>query len=50
MPRRPAKGFAAAHTSFVSSAVATESDGQLGFNKAIVADDRDGHAIVVEQK
>jgi catechol 2,3-dioxygenase-like lactoylglutathione lyase family enzyme len=45
-----AKEFWAAHASFVSSAVVSESDGQLGFKKAFVARDPDGHAILVEQE
>jgi hypothetical protein len=38
------------HTSFVSSGVVAESDGQLGVRKAFVARDPDGDAILVEQK
>jgi len=45
-----AKQFSNAHASFVSSGVVTESDGQLGFKKAFVARDPDGHAILVEEK
>jgi catechol 2,3-dioxygenase-like lactoylglutathione lyase family enzyme len=45
-----AKQFSNAHASFVSSGVVAESDGQLGFKKAFVARDPDGHAILVEEK
>jgi catechol 2,3-dioxygenase-like lactoylglutathione lyase family enzyme len=38
-----AKQFSNMHVSFVSSGVVAESDGQLGFKKAFVARDRDGH-------
>ena len=45
-----AKQFSNAHASFVSSCVVAESDGQLGFKKAFVARDPDGHAILVEER
>jgi hypothetical protein len=45
-----AKQFSNAHACFVSSGVVAESDGQLGFKKAFVARDPDGHAILVEEK
>jgi len=45
-----AKQFSNAHASFVSCGVVAESDGQLGFKKAFVARDPDGHAILVEEK
>ena len=45
-----AKQFSSAHASFVSSGVVAESDGQLGFKKAFVARDPDGHAILVEER
>ena len=45
-----AKEFAIAHETLVSSGVVSESDGQLGFKKAFVARDPDGHAILVEEK
>jgi catechol 2,3-dioxygenase-like lactoylglutathione lyase family enzyme len=45
-----AKQFSNAHASFVSSGVVAESDGQLGFKKAFVARDPDGHAILVEER
>lgn len=45
-----AKQFSNEHASFVSSGVVAESDGQLGFKKAFLARDPDGHAILVEEK
>jgi catechol 2,3-dioxygenase-like lactoylglutathione lyase family enzyme len=45
-----ANKFLSANTKFVSSTVVTESDGQLGFHKAFLIRDPDGHAIRVEQK
>ncbi|PYX09923.1 MAG: glyoxalase [Acidobacteria bacterium] len=45
-----AQQFANAHTKFVSSGVVPESDGQLGFHKAFLVRDPDGHAILVEEK
>lgn len=48
--RTAAKKFSSEHVRFVSSGVVSESHGQLGFNKAFVARDPDGHAILVEEK
>jgi catechol 2,3-dioxygenase-like lactoylglutathione lyase family enzyme len=45
-----AQKFASALTKFVSSAVVTESDGQLGFRNAFLVRDPDGHAILIEEK
>ena len=45
-----AKQFSHAHAPFVSSGVVAESDGQLGFKKAFLARDPDGHAILVEER
>lgn len=45
-----AQKFTSAHTKFVSSGVITESDGQLGFRKAFLVRDPDGHAILIEEK
>ena len=45
-----AKLFSIAHTTFVSSGIVAESDGQLGFKRAFVARDPDGHAVLVEEK
>ena len=45
-----ARKFSDEHVRFVSSGVVSESDGQLGFKKAFVARDPDGHAILVEEK
>jgi catechol 2,3-dioxygenase-like lactoylglutathione lyase family enzyme len=45
-----AQQFSNAHTKFVSSGVVSESDGQLGFHKAFLVRDPDGHAILVEEK
>jgi len=45
-----ARQFSNAHASFVSSGVVAESDGQLGFKKAFLARDPDGHAILVEER
>jgi catechol 2,3-dioxygenase-like lactoylglutathione lyase family enzyme len=42
--------FSKEHAKFVSSGVVSESDGQLGFSKAFLARDPDGHAILVEEK
>lgn len=44
-----AKKFSSAHATLVSSGVVSESDGQLGFKKAFLARDPDGHAILVEE-
>jgi catechol 2,3-dioxygenase-like lactoylglutathione lyase family enzyme len=38
------------YAKFVSSGVVAESDGQLGFQKAFLVRDPDGHAILVEEK
>ena len=38
------------HAKFVSSGVVTESHGQLGFQKAFLVRDPDGHSILVEEK
>jgi catechol 2,3-dioxygenase-like lactoylglutathione lyase family enzyme len=45
-----AQQFSAARTKFVSSGLVSESDGQLGFHKAFLVRDPDGHAILVEEK
>jgi len=45
-----AKKFISAHTKFVSSGVITESDGQLGFQRAFLVRDPDGHAILIKEK
>jgi catechol 2,3-dioxygenase-like lactoylglutathione lyase family enzyme len=45
-----AQRFSAAHATFVSSGVVSESDRQLGFQKAFLVRDPDGHAILVEEK
>ena len=45
-----AKKFISAHTKFVSSGVITESDGQLGFRRAFLVRDPDGHPILVKEK
>jgi catechol 2,3-dioxygenase-like lactoylglutathione lyase family enzyme len=45
-----AQKFASAHSRFVSSGVVTESDGQMGFRKAFLVRDPDGHAILIEEK
>lgn len=45
-----AQTLTSAHTKFVSSGVVGESDGQLGFRKALQVRDPDGHAILVEEK
>jgi len=42
--------FISAHTKFVSSEVITESDGQLGFRRAFLVRDPDGHPILIEEK
>ena len=42
--------FISAHTKFVSSGVITESDGQLGFRRAFLVRDPDGHPILIEEK
>jgi catechol 2,3-dioxygenase-like lactoylglutathione lyase family enzyme len=38
------------HTNFVSSGVVSESDAGLGFHKAFLVRDPDGHAILIEEK
>jgi catechol 2,3-dioxygenase-like lactoylglutathione lyase family enzyme len=38
------------HFHFVSSGLVSESHGQLGFSKAFIARDPDGHAILVQEK
>jgi catechol 2,3-dioxygenase-like lactoylglutathione lyase family enzyme len=45
-----ARKLSAARTKFVSSGVVTESDGQLGFRRAFLVRDPDGHPILVEEK
>jgi catechol 2,3-dioxygenase-like lactoylglutathione lyase family enzyme len=45
-----ARKLLAAHTKFVSSEVVTESDGQLGFRRAFLVRDPDGHPILIEEK
>ena len=45
-----AQQFSNLRTKFVSSGVVSESDGQLGFHKAFLVRDPDGHAILVEEK
>lgn len=45
-----AQKLISAHAKFVSSGVFTESDGQLGFKKAFLIRDPDGHAILIEEK
>ena len=45
-----AKRFSTAHAKFVSFGVVSESDGQLGFCKAFLVRDPDGHVILVEEK
>jgi catechol 2,3-dioxygenase-like lactoylglutathione lyase family enzyme len=45
-----AKKLSSEHVGFVSSGVVSESHGQLGFRKAFLARDPDGHAILVEEK
>jgi catechol 2,3-dioxygenase-like lactoylglutathione lyase family enzyme len=42
--------FTAAHAKFVSSGVITESDERLGFRKAFLVRDPDGHPILVQEK
>jgi catechol 2,3-dioxygenase-like lactoylglutathione lyase family enzyme len=42
--------FVSTHTKFVSSGVVAASDGQLGFGKAFLVRDPDGHAILVKEK
>ena len=39
-----------AHRDFVSSGVVSESDGRLGFHKAFLVRDPDGHAVLIEEK
>jgi hypothetical protein len=38
------------HISFVSSGVVANQTGQLGFSKALVVRDPDGHAVELEEK
>src|ERR1700756_3348310 len=45
-----AQQFSNVRTKFVSSGVVSESDGKLGFHKAFLVRDPDGHAILVEEK
>ncbi|HZQ69170.1 MAG TPA: VOC family protein [Terriglobales bacterium] len=45
-----ARKLLSAHTNFVSSGVITESDGRLGFHKAFLVRDPDGHAVLVEER
>jgi catechol 2,3-dioxygenase-like lactoylglutathione lyase family enzyme len=44
------KKLISAHTKFVSSGMVAESDGKLGFRKAFLVRDPDGHAILVEER
>jgi catechol 2,3-dioxygenase-like lactoylglutathione lyase family enzyme len=45
-----AQKLISAHIKFVSSGVVSESDGQLGFHKAFLVRDPDGHAVLLEEK
>jgi len=45
-----AQKLVSAHAKFVSSGVLTESDGQVGFKKAFLIRDPDGHAILLGEK
>jgi catechol 2,3-dioxygenase-like lactoylglutathione lyase family enzyme len=45
-----AQKLVSAHIKFVSSGVVTESHGQLGFHKAFLVRDPDGHALLLEEK
>lgn len=45
-----ARKLISVHVKFVSSGVVPESYGQLGFRKAFLVRDPDGHAILIEEK
>jgi len=45
-----AQQFCDVRTKFVSSGVVAESDGLVGFHKAFLVRDPDGHAVLVEEK
>jgi len=45
-----AQKLVSSHAKFVSSGVFAESDGQLGFKRAFLVRDPDGHAILIEEK
>jgi hypothetical protein len=45
-----ARQLGSARIQFVSSGVIANQNGQLGFNKAFVVRDPDGHAVEIEQK
>jgi extradiol dioxygenase family protein len=45
-----AQQLRANNVTFVSSDVVTNQTGQLGFNKALLVRDPDGHAVEIEEK
>jgi catechol 2,3-dioxygenase-like lactoylglutathione lyase family enzyme len=48
--QQTAEELLSAHTNFVSSGVVPESDAGLGFHKAFLVRDPDGHAVLIEEK
>jgi hypothetical protein len=50
MPMRRPANCIARNVIFVSSGVVANQNAQLGFTKAFLARDADGHAIEIEQK